>query len=208
MGLPARPRMVRHREWLADQVQEMVTPAILEHSLVKDHPPGAGLEDLGPCLLVRGGQDMGEPDMLSFLPLQRSRGPAKLVPWFGAVQGHALVRRALRRPAVNSGHRLVRGMRARGCWRRLSGQGFATSLHSPVMTGRVYKKRTILITTHCPHSHPRCPAWGRWPVIQRPRCPSWSSRRAGSWWCTTSPPGSPCRSPCRSRCLPGSVPGE
>ncbi|RMZ54316.1 hypothetical protein APUTEX25_001474 [Auxenochlorella protothecoides] len=52
-----------------------------------------GLEDLGPCLLVRGGQDMGEPDMLSFLPLQRSRGPAKLVPWFGAVQGHALVPR-------------------------------------------------------------------------------------------------------------------
>ena len=50
-----------------------------------------GLEELGPCMLVRGGQAEGEPDMLSFLPLQRAKGPARLVPWFGNVQAHALV---------------------------------------------------------------------------------------------------------------------
>lgn len=53
-----------------------------------------GLEEPGPCMLVRGGQEWGEPDMLSFLPLIKSKGGARLVPWFGNVQAHALVGRA------------------------------------------------------------------------------------------------------------------
>lgn len=63
---------------------------------IRGGPPPAGNDE--DCLLVRGGQPRGEPEMLTLLPLRpQSKGwPVegdghKVVPWFGNIQGYAVV---------------------------------------------------------------------------------------------------------------------